>query len=218
MINYFYLGDDQNSGFVNSLLYYALTCPGDSFVILKELSEVESGANCYSVLIKVDDKAHYVMSFDLNESAMFLSKVLSVDHFGSFRFSSLSRYQEVPAEYARVMHNVLAWIAQNLGNPQLIASASQYRKEQLLQWCWKKPYPSEVLEFLSKHRDYLWKSDSSHQKLDKMYSSIGEIKHDLRFIYVIVLIYVVLFVFALLFVAIFFLSAASEASSLYSYR
>lgn len=51
-----------------------------------------------------------------------------------------------------------------------------------------------------------------------MYSGIGEIKHDLHFIYIIVLIYVVLFVFALLFVAIFFLSAASEASSLYSYR
>lgn len=218
MINYFYLGDDQNSSFANSLLYYALTCPGDSFVILKEFSEVESGANHYSVLVKVDDKTRYVMSFDLNESVVFLSKVLSVDHFGSFRFSSLSRYQDVPAEYARVMPNVQAWITQNLSNPQLIASASQYQKEQLLQWYWKKPYPNETLEFLNKHRDYLWKSDSSYQKFDKMYGSVGEIKHDLHFIYVIALIYVVLFVFVLLFIIIFSLSAGSEASSLYSYR
>lgn len=218
MINYFYLGDDRNSSFASSLLYHALTCPDDSFVILKEFSEAEPSANHYSVLMKVDDKARYVMSFDLNESTMFLSKVLSVDHFGSFHFSSLSRYQDVPAEYARVMPNVQAWVAQVISNPQLIASASQYQKEQLLQWCWRKPYPHEVVEFLNKHRGYLWESDSSHQKFDKIYSSIGEIKHDLHFVYIIVSIYVALVIVGILFLIIFAFSAGSSTSSLYSYR
>lgn len=218
MINYFCLGDDQNSGFASSLLYYALTCPDDSFVILKEFSEAEHSANRYSVLMKVDDGARYVMSFDLNESMMFLSKVLSVGHFGSFHFSSLSRYQDVPAEYARVMPDIQAWITQIIGNPQLIASASQYQKEQLLQWCWRKPYPNDVVEFLNKHRGYLWESDSSHQKFDKMYSSIGEIKHDLHFIYAIVLVYVILVIIGMLFLIIFAFSAGSSALSLYDYR